>query len=414
SRKEKKIWIIIFFIAGAMLYASRTAMPVCAVSVSQEFNWTKTQTGLALSAFFWGYVTTQVVGGHLADKHGGEYTISISLAGWSFLTLMTPYVIRLGPPTAALMHAVIMRIFTGCFQGRFYYPSMSSLFSRKVSEFDRAFSYSFATSGSHIGTLFSGIIGSLMNDYLGWPLTFITIGILSFLHFLVYHYFVVSLRRVKLAQISSSSLSSSSWAHTHTRIFKMMTMTTNRAIVIGNFCSGWMFFILLSWLPTYFQETFPDAKGWVYNTIPWLFCPPSQWFGGWLADHLIYKGFSTTFVRKFIQSLAFLGSALFLVLMGHFDSYYFALFCLTGAINFSCFHHSGISVNVQDIAPTYAGAVFGFQNMAGAVPGFLGVYVTGYILEVSKSWTVVFNLTSVILLVGWFVFIMFGTGKKVI
>ena len=33
-----------------------------------------------------------------------------------------------------------------------------------------------------------------------------------------------------------------------------------RSLIIGHFCENNAFFILLSWLPTYFHENFPDAK----------------------------------------------------------------------------------------------------------------------------------------------------------
>ena len=54
------------------------------------------------------------------------------------------------------------------------------------------------------------------------------------------------------------------------------------------------------------------------------------------------------------------------------------------------------------------------QALLTLFTGFVGVYIAGYILEVSHSWTAVFNQTAVISLVGWAVFIMFGTGKKIV
>jgi len=33
-----------------------------------------------------------------------------------------------------------------------------------------------------------------------------------------------------------------------------------RAVFIGQFCGCWVFFILFSWLPTFFTETFPTAN----------------------------------------------------------------------------------------------------------------------------------------------------------
>ena len=54
------------------------------------------------------------------------------------------------------------------------------------------------------------------------------------------------------------------------------------------------------------------------------------------------------------------------------------------------------------------------MNMAGAIPGFIGVYMAGHILEVTKSWSAVFNQTAVVAMFGWIVYTIFGTGKQVI
>ena len=52
--------------------------------------------------------------------------------------------------------------------------------------------------------------------------------------------------------------------------------------------------------------------------------------------------------------------------------------------------------------------------MAGAIPGFIGVYMAGHILEVTKSWGAVFNQTAAVSVVGWVVYTIFGTGKQII
>jgi ACS family sodium-dependent inorganic phosphate cotransporter-like MFS transporter 9 len=54
------------------------------------------------------------------------------------------------------------------------------------------------------------------------------------------------------------------------------------------------------------------------------------------------------------------------------------------------------------------------MNMAGAIPGFIGVYMAGHILEVTKSWSAVFNQTAAVSVFGWVVYTLFGTGKQVI
>lgn len=42
------------------------------ISYEQHFDWSSQQKGFALGAFFYGYITTQFVGGVLATKFGGQ------------------------------------------------------------------------------------------------------------------------------------------------------------------------------------------------------------------------------------------------------------------------------------------------------------------------------------------------------
>lgn len=37
-----------------------------------DFDWDSTQQGLILSSFFYGYITTQLIGGFIANKIGGH------------------------------------------------------------------------------------------------------------------------------------------------------------------------------------------------------------------------------------------------------------------------------------------------------------------------------------------------------
>ena len=46
--------------------------------------------------------------------------------------------------------------------------------------------------------------------------------------------------------------------------------------------------------------------------------------------------------------------------------------------------------------------------------GFIGVYMAGYTLEVTKSWGTVFLQTAVVHVIGTTLFLIFGTGKKIV
>ena len=54
------------------------------------------------------------------------------------------------------------------------------------------------------------------------------------------------------------------------------------------------------------------------------------------------------------------------------------------------------------------------MNMAGAIPGFVGVYIAGHILNLTHSWAIVYNQTAAVSFVGFLVFMMFGTAEQIV
>ncbi|KAK6180103.1 hypothetical protein SNE40_012312 [Patella caerulea] len=416
TRIEKRQWAVGLFLGTAMLYSSRTIMPLAVVSVSEEMGWDKTESGTVLSAFFWGYTMTQFLGGYLSDRIGGDVVIPTAACLWGLITFWTPQLAYVATDKHSALYIVVLtRALQGIFQG-LHYPSMTSLISRKVMERERSFTYSIVATGSHFGTLLTGSLGSFLLDRYGWQMPFYIIGSCSLIWMLCVRYFLINKHRKSYATVRMDDAPSSAKFRGQPAVpwVSLFTKPAFWSIIVGHFCENNAFYILLSWLPTYFHENFPHARGWVFNVVPWIVTIPSSIFSGWLADKLITKGYSVTFVRKLMESVALLGTSFFLVFISYTTTYTGSLTCMAIAISCCGFHNSGILVNPQDIAPKHAGSVFGIMNMAGAIPGFVGVYIAGHILEATKSWSAVFNQTAGVCLVGWMVFVLFGTGKKII
>lgn len=57
-------------------------------------------------------------------------------------------------------------------------------------------------------------------------------------------------------------------------------LLTSRSLIVGHFCENNAFYILLSWLPTYFHENFPTAKvSYVHQLL--FSVLPSAWLTTW-------------------------------------------------------------------------------------------------------------------------------------
>ena len=74
----------------AICYADRTNISLAIVPMAKEKGWSSDLQGRVLSSFFFGYVTTQLLGGYLSLRYGGKPVLATAVALWSTSTLLTP------------------------------------------------------------------------------------------------------------------------------------------------------------------------------------------------------------------------------------------------------------------------------------------------------------------------------------
>lgn len=244
-----------------MLYATRTSCPLLIPSISSEKSWSKTESGTILSSFFWGYTLTQVLGGYLADLYGGEKIIFISAIGWSTITFLMPNIINVPKTWNYSIHFIVfIRILNGAFQG-VHFPACSSITSQNLSSDERTSFFSILMSGSAVGTLLTGILGSLVLDFFGWETVFKFLGFLGLFWTILLRYHTMSSERNRIINVSQPSLSmkGASPAEEVPWLY-LLSKRQLWACLLAHSCENNCFFVLLSWLPTFFNENFPLAK----------------------------------------------------------------------------------------------------------------------------------------------------------
>lgn len=106
-------------------------------------------------------------------------------------------------------------------------------------------------------------------------------------------------------------------------------------------------------------------------------------------------------------------SSVFTLLLCGTTTFPMAVAFVSVTMGLTTFSHSGVSVNVQDLAPSCAGALFGVMNTCGAFSGVLMVYFSGYLIEATGSWASVFALITVVNLVGLVTFLAFAEARRV-
>lgn len=244
-----------------MLYATRTTMPLLIPAVASEKNWSKTDSGTVLSSFFWGYTLTQVLGGYFSDKYGGQRVIYYAALVWALITFLMPDLI--GFPAKgdhwAIPFVVIVRILNGAAQG-VHFPSMMSVVSQNLGAKERTSFFSLLTSGSAIGTLITGTLGSFLLDYFGWATAFRILGLMGISWTLFLRQYALTLDRHRIVNLSDRLLVNKGEMAEEVPWLRLLTRSSVWACIITHACQNNCFFVLLSWMPTYFHDNHPQAK----------------------------------------------------------------------------------------------------------------------------------------------------------
>lgn len=413
NKRARIKWTFTMFLGAFLIYSVRTSMSISITALAAELGWNKKISGMVLSSFFAGYVTTNVLGGYLADKYGGEKVMLSCSFVWATMNMLVPLFARYPNLLFATntFGVVIARFLTGVGQGM-HFPSATSIVTRRNPVVERSFVWSTALSGAAVGTIFSGFAGSFLIESLGWPSFFLTIGLMSYLWIYILRYLVrdISEKDRKMEEKSLKPLASKEAIPWRLLFSKVETW----GLLIVYFCNNLCFYNLLSWLPLYFHETFPKSKGWIFNVIPWLASFIVSNLAGLVARKLISSGFSVTFVRKLCTSVALFGGGSFLLLLDFAETFEQALFLMTVILGIMAFANVGPVQNSQDLAPKFAGALYGVMNTVGAFSGIIGVYVSGHMLEAVGKWSAVFHLSAGACFFGAIIFLIFGSGERIV
>jgi ACS family sodium-dependent inorganic phosphate cotransporter/ACS family sodium-dependent inorganic phosphate cotransporter-like MFS transporter 9 len=90
-----------------------------------------------------------------------------------------------------------------------------------------------------------------------------------------------------------------------------------------------------------------------------------------------------------------------------------AVALMTVALGTTSLGQAGFVANMSDIAPRHAGMMFGLCNTFGSLSGILGVTAVGFIVQYTKSFSTVFQITAGLYILGTMVWLALATGERV-
>ncbi|XP_028191407.1 sodium-dependent phosphate transport protein 1, chloroplastic-like isoform X1 [Glycine soja] len=409
-----KRWVIVVLCFSAFLLCNmdRVNMSIAILPMSAEYNWNPSTVGLIQSSFFWGYLLTQIAGGIWADTVGGKQVLGFGVVWWSVATALTPIAAKLGLP-----FLLVARAFMGIGEG-VAMPAMNNILSKWVPVSERSRSLALVYSGMYLGSVTGLAFSPFLIHQFGWPSVFYSFGSLGTVWCSVWlskaHSSPLEDPELRPEEKKLITANCSSKEPVKTIPWRLiLSKPPVWALIVSHFCHNWGTFILLTWMPTYYNQVlkFNLTESGLFCVLPWFIMAISANVGGWIADTLVSKGLSVTRVRKIMQTIGFLGPAFFLTQLSHVNSPVMAVLCMTCSQGTDAFSQSGLYSNHQDIAPRYSGVLLGLSNTAGVLAGVFGTAATGYILQ-HGSWDDVFKVSVGLYLVGTVISLEYFPQKK--
>ncbi|XP_023338852.1 sialin [Eurytemora carolleeae] len=396
------------------------------------FDWDNTAQTIIMSSFYWGYVVFQMPGGRMAEIIGGKKVIGAALGLTAALTLLIPEAAKLGGFSAQDFpyYLVAIRVIMGLCEG-VTFPAMTSMMARWAPASERSRMTFLVMAGGQIGTIVGFFISGIIVDYLGWEAAFYIEGGATFV-WLALWIFLISDTPDTHPYISKAELEYIKKELPATREKSlpipwrsMLTSMPLWAIFVANVANNWGFHLLMTELPQYLKEVFPDymEKSSViglWTAIPYF----SMWLCGFvfsfICDFLIkWNILSVKNSRKLFNTLSQTGPAICLLIIvlsvsNEEPNLELTLAVFTIGVSLEGALYSGFITNPQDIAPNFAGTVLGITNCAGAVPGFVAPLIATSFVNDNPSdvdlWAPVWIIAIAILVAASLFYIIFADG----
>lgn len=399
---KRFIFVFLCFCINLINYAERTNIGIALL----DMGFADSQQGVILSAFYYGYICMQVPSGWAAERFGGARVLLVGVLMWTLCDLAT---VPAGS-SLTLGLVIVARIGMGLGEAS-NFPCLHNMASQWFPSQERSRMVAFMTSGNEMGTVLSLIISPQLSKAYGWQSIFYVWTAVGAVWWIAFLLLATSrpedhstINPAELQYIMANRASTNRGVKAPTPWGALITHKPVIAIFVAHTCFNYGWYVLLGWIPKFMKEKMhlDLAKSGVFNAIlPYLAGWIGLMFGGLLADRLLTKHkWPLLRVRRLLSAVGLFAPALFMMLVTQTDDSTIATLFLSLALMFGRWSVSGWWAGMLDVGGVYAGAVMGLSNTLATVPGIVGNIVTGWILDTSNSWVLVFGVASVVYFVG--------------
>ena len=375
------VWILLIF-AWAANFVIRIGFSALLPSIIDELQLTYTRAGLLASAFFYAYVLMQIPSGLLGDRFGRRRILLLGLLGGALGAGLTGLAGSFGS-------LFLARALTGAFQGSLF--SNDRAIIATVTPPDRiGLGQGVSFSGPGLGLTFGLVIGGLLVEVLPWRTVMMLFGLGPIAAALLIARYVpappVPAVRVPVAE----------------RLGSLVSNGRLCVLALISLCAIGVQFILATWAPLFFTEVGVSDSGraGTYAALQGVAASLGMIVSGWAHDRLVERGYaSKSVIVAGLGGLAVSMLAMAAVIaQGSIPGLAVVLFVAA----FFCWSIWGAvyTLLARLVRPEELGTAFGFSNSISFVGAIVGPIATGWVRDLTGSFSAGCVLASILALAG--------------
>ncbi len=374
--------VLVLLVASMFLnYVDRGSLSVAAPVLTKELGIGPSQMGLLFSAFFWTYALCQIGAGWLVDRASVKWVYAAGFLLWSMATLATGFV----GGFAALF---VCRLLLGLGESGAY-PACSRILARSVPEERRGMANAWIDAGTKAGPALSNFAGGLIVSEYGWRWLFLGAGLVSLMWLPAW------------IALYKDPPEPESEERTKVSFGEILRHREAWGTSLAMFALGYVWYFLLSWLPTYLVKARGLSMHQVatYGSLPLAIMGLATVGWAWLADRRVRAHGANE--RKRFLVIALLATAALLPPAVAVDAFAPAMVLLIAAHVTLAMFAANVWAATQTLAgPEAAGRWTGFQNAVGNLGGVVSPWVAGVALERTGSFQIAFFAAAAVAVAG--------------
>ncbi len=381
-------WIVctLLLFATTINYIDRQVLGILAPTLQKDIGWNEVQYGYIVTAFQAAYAIGLLLVGRILDVIGTKLGFAVAIVFWSL---------------AAMAHALVKTPF-GFGAARFglglgeagNFPAAIKTVAEWFPKRERALATGIFNGGSNLGAIIAPAVVPIIALTWSWQAAFILTGSIGFLWLIAW--LLLYNPPEKHKSVSAGELayirSDAEEAITPIPWRRIIGVRQTWAFALGKFLTDPVWWFYLYWLAKFLNEKhgLTLSKVGPPLIVIYVIADIGSIAGGWLSSRFIKNGWSVNKARK----TAMLICALCVVPVV-FAPLVSGLWTAVGLISLAAAAHQGWSANIfttaSDMFPKRAvGSVVGIGGMAGAIGGMLIATATGFALQLTGSYHLVF------------------------